>query len=135
MCPFTGLASDKKSKVTQITIYHNGMIINIKQPITCRDSYRLYVLSCKKPGCMKQYGGLTSRPVYIRFAEHLHDIRYGIATSPVGLHWQEAGHTVDHLEFIAVEKLGTRDKVTLRQREIDFINRMGVLEAGLNCYR
>ena len=109
----TGLASDKKSKVTQVTIYHNGMTINIKQPITCRDSYCLYVLSCKKPGCMKQYGGLTSRPVYIRFAEHLHDIRYGIVTSPVGLHWQEPGHTLDHLEFIAAamnSKLTATDK-------------------------
>ena len=84
---------------------------------------------------MKQYGGLTSRPVYIRFAEHLHSIRYGINTSPVGLHWLEPGHTLDHLEFVAVEKVGTRDKVTLRQREIDFINRTGVLAAGLNRYR
>ena len=121
--------------MTKVTIYHNGMTIPIKQTITCRNSYCLYVLSCKKPGSMKQYGGLTSRPAYIRFAEHLHDIRYGIVTSPVGLHWREPGHTVEHLEFTPVEKLGNRDKLTLRQREIDFINKTGVLTAGLNRYR
>ena len=62
----------------------------------CHDSYYLYVLSCKKPGCMKQYRGLTSRPTYIR---------YGIVTSPVGLHRREPGNTVEHVEFIPVEKL------------------------------
>ena len=135
MCPFAGAAADKKSTVTQVIIHHSGMVLTIKQAITCRDIFCLYILSCKKPGCMKQYGGLCSRALYLRFAEHLHDIRDPNTTCPVGKHWQEPGHTLDHLEFIPVEKLGFRDKVTLRQREMDLINRTGVLAAGLNRNR
>jgi hypothetical protein len=34
-----------------------------------------------------------------------------------------------------VEEVGARDRVTLRAREADFINRTGILLAGLNLYR
>ena len=135
MCPFTGPAADKKTVVTQVTIHHSGMTIAITQAITCRDSYCLYVLSCKKPGCMKQYAGLSSRPLYQRFAEHLYSTTDITTSSPVGKHWQLPGHTLQHLEFLPVEKLWTRCKVTLRQRERDLINTTGVLGAGLNNNR
>ena len=79
--------------------------------------------------------GLCSRPVYLRFAEHLADIKSGNIACPVGRHWQEPGHTLEHLEFMPVEKLGVRDRVTLRMREGELINRTGVLLAGLNLYR
>ena len=52
-----------------------------------------------------------------------------------GRHWQEPAHTVDHLVFLPVEKLGTRNRATLRQREMDLINSTGVLSTGLNYYR
>ena len=136
LCPFSGPAADKKTTVTQVKIHHSGMILEIKQPITCRDSFVLYILSCRKPGCLQpQYGGLCSRPVYLRVAEHLGDIKSGNIGCPVGKHWQEPGHTLEHLEFIPVEKVGARDRLTLRMREADLINRTGVLLAGLNLYR
>ena len=135
MCPFTGAAEDRKTVVTEVNIHHNNMVLPIRQNITCRDIYCLYVLSCNKPGCMKQYSGLSTRPCYIRFSEHLASIRDPATTSPVGLHWQEPGHTLAHLTFLPVEKVGNRCPATLRQREKDLINRTGVLSAGLNIYR
>ena len=62
------------------------------------------------------------------------DIQTG-SDCTVGRYWQEPGHTVDHLVFLPVEKLGTRNRATLRQREIDLINNTGVLSTGLNNYR
>ena len=53
----------------------------------------------------------------------------------MGRHWQEPEHTADHLVFLPVEKLGTRNRATLRQREMDLINTTGVLSTGLNNYR
>ena len=135
LCPFSGPAADKKTVVTQVTIHHSGLVLEIKQPISCRDSFCLYILSCKKPGCMQQYGGLCSRPIYLRFAEHLADIKSGNTSCPIGKHWQLPGHTLEHLELIPVEKVGARDRLTLRIREGDLINRTGVLLAGLNLYR
>ena len=68
LCPFSGQAADKKTAVTQVTIHHSGLVLQIKQSITCRDSFCLYILSCKKQGCMQQHGDLCSRPIYLRFA-------------------------------------------------------------------
>ena len=135
LCPFTGAAENRKTVVTQVNIHHNNMVLPIRQNITCQDIYCLYILSCNKPGCMKQYSGLSTRPCYIRFSEHLASIRDPATTSPVGLHWQEPGHTLAHLTFLPVEKVGNRCPATLRQREKDLINRTGVLAAGLNTYR
>ena len=50
------------------------------------------------------------------------------------MHWREPGHTLDHLEFLPVEKLGTRCRITLRQREREMIARLGLLAAGMNIY-
>ena len=132
LCPFTGAAADKKTVVTQVVIHHSGQIIQILQPISCRDEYCLYVLSCTKPGCMKQYVGMSYRAPYLRFAEHLQAIRDPKTMCTVGLHWQQPGHNLEHLEFQAVEKLGTRCIVTLRERERALIARTGVICLGLN---
>ena len=135
LCPFTGIASDHKSIVGEVKIEHSGLIVPIKEDISCRDSFCLYILSCKKPGCMKQYAGMSTRPLYKRFAEHLANIQDPNSTSSVGKHWQVGGHNVSHLEFIGVEKLGNRCPITLRQREIQLINKTGLLGSGLNLQR
>ena len=75
LCPFTGPASDKKTVITSVTIRNTGTVLPIQQTISCRDTHCLYILSCTKTGYMKQYAGLSSRPLYIRFAEHLADIQ------------------------------------------------------------
>ena len=134
LCPFTGPAADKKGVVTQVKIEHSGKMIQVNQRITCRDSYCLYILSCTKPGCLRQYAGQSSRPLYIRFAEHLVSIRDVNTTCPVGVHWQEPGHNQEHLVFLPVEKMRNRCRVALRQREKQLINSTGLIAAGLNIY-
>jgi hypothetical protein len=133
LCPFSGAASDGKTIIQEVKIHHSGEIIQIKEIITCKDSFCKYILTSTKPGCMKQYGGLFTRQVYERFAEHLASIMDPNTTCPVGLHWQEPGHKVQHLEFIPIEKLGgPRDPAILRQRETDLINRLDLIRKGLN---
>ena len=134
LCPFAGVASDGKTVVKEVTILHSGEVVRIQENITCKDPFCLYVLTCLKPGCELQYAGLSSRPVYQRFSEHLASITDPNTTTEVGLHWQQSpGHKVEHLQFIPVERLrGSRDPATLRQRERDFINRYEFVEKGLN---
>ena len=57
LCQFTCPAADKKTVVSQVKIEHSGLIIPLQQKISCRDSNCLYILSCIKPGCMRQYAG------------------------------------------------------------------------------
>ena len=135
LCPFTGLASDHKTVVQELKIEHSGLVLDIKEDISCRDSFCLYILSCRKPGCMKQYAGMSTRPLYIRFAEHLSAVQDPFTTTTVGKHWQLWGHNLTHLEIIGVEKLGHRCPIGLRQREIELINKTGLLDSGLNVQR
>ena len=67
ICPYTGAASDRKTVVREVKINHSGQVLSILQPISCRDSYCLYILTCTKPGCGKQYAGQTHRQLYLRF--------------------------------------------------------------------
>ena len=83
---------------------------------------------------MKQYIGMSYRALYLRFAEHLHSVRDPNTQCTVGRHWQQPGHNLEHLEFQAVEKLGTRCRVTLREREKALIARTGVIGQGLNIH-
>ena len=132
LCEFTGPAADRKTVVTEVKIEHSGLVIPILQKITCRDTFCQYLLSCRKPGCMKQYWGCTTRPLSKRFSEHLSDTQDPNTTCPVGLHWQLPGHTVGHLQFLGVEKLGTRSWPVLRAREREKINFTGLVSAGIN---
>ena len=132
LCDFSGKATDRKTKVTEVKIEHSGLVIPILQNITCPDTFCQYLLSCRKPGCMKQYWGCTIRPLAKRFAEHLSDTQDPTTTCPVGRHWQLPGHTVGHLQFLGVEKLGTRSWPPLRAREREKINVTGLLSAEIN---
>ena len=135
MCPFTGAASDHKTVIAEVKIEHSGQMLKIKEDISCRDTHCLYILSCRKTGCMKQYAGMSTRPLYVRFAEHLSAVQDQYTTTSVGKHWQTGGHNLTHLEMIGVEKLGQRCPITLRQREMALINNTGLLESGLNVQR
>ena len=55
LCGICGPASDRKTAVASIFIAHSGLKIPILQPITCRDTFCQYLLSCRKTGYMKQY--------------------------------------------------------------------------------
>ena len=134
LCPFTGAAASGKSVVTEVVVYHSGEVIKLKQNITCKDDYVLYVLSCIKQGCMAQYAGLTSRNANTRFSEHLASTMDPNTTCPVGRHWQLPGHRTEHLQFIPVERVRLRDRATIRQREKDLINTYGFISDGLNIY-
>ena len=62
LCPFSGAASDGKTIIQEVKIHHSGEIIQIKEIITCKDSFIKYILTCTKPGCIKQINHKTSLP-------------------------------------------------------------------------
>ena len=137
LCPFSGMAADGKSVVKKVKIHHSGEEVEVKQYITCKDSFCLYILTCTKQGCFKQYAGMTTRPLYQRFAEHRDSTQNQNTSCAVGLHWQqEPGHRLEHMEMVGVEQLrGNRDKVKLRKREMELINEHDLIRKGLNLNR
>ena len=94
LCPHIGQAADNPRAVVQeVTIHHSGAVIAITQNMCCTDTGVIYLLSCTKPHCRKQYIGETGRPAYARFKEHLDSSEEPATATPVGQHFQSAGHT------------------------------------------
>ena len=44
------LEADGKSVVKKVKIHHSGEEVEVKQNITCKDSFCLYILNCTKQG-------------------------------------------------------------------------------------
>ena len=115
----------------QVTIHHSGIVIPITQNIKCTDVGVLYLLSCTKAFCRKQYIGETGRPVYLWFKDHLDSAEDPLTTTPVGQHFQSPGHTKADMELVPFEKV-YGDSATRKQRERHFINIYNLITHGLN---
>ena len=130
LCPFS--TSNGQTVVTEVTIFHSGQIILIRQNITCRDSNVIYILTCLKPECRGiQYLGETGRMAYERFREHLDSAQDPNTTCPVGLHWRLPGHRLEHMQFVPFERLHC-GKAARKQREKNYIDKYDMIRQGLN---
>ena len=79
---------------------------------------------------------MTTRPLYQRFAEHRDSVQDPHTACSVGLHWQEPGHRLEHMELVGVEQMREKkDKVKLRQREMEMINENDLIRKWLNMTR
>ena len=115
----------------EVTIHHSRAVIPITQNLKCTDVGVLYLLSCKKPLCRKQYIGETGRSAYLRSKDHLYNAEDPLTTSPVGQHFQSVGHTKADMELVPFEKV-YRDSATRKQRERHYINLHNLITHGLN---
>ena len=116
----------------EVTIHHSGAVIAITQNMCCTDTGVIYLLSCTKPHCRKQYIGETGRPAYARFKEHLDSSEEPATATPVGQHFQSAGHSKADMEMVPFEKV-RGDRAVRKQRERFFINKHNMITQGLNC--
>ena len=76
---------------------------NIKQLITCDTIGVVYMLECD---CGLQYIGRTSRPLHVRLAEHVNNIKQGKTTHNVSRHFKQFHHkNPKGLRFWGIEKV------------------------------
>lgn len=82
----------------------------VRGNITCKTSNVVYVITCIR--CKLQYVGQTSRTLADRINDHLSRIRT-TKNTPVGLHFNRAGHTLCDFSIMGVERIyNTRDTLT-----------------------
>ena len=112
-------------------IHHSGEQLTIKQNMTCTDEGCLYLLSCTKANCRKQYIGETCRAVYKRFKEHLDTSEDPETKCPAGLHFQLPGHSKKEMEMVPLE-LVRGCRATRKIRERNLINQHEMIRYGLN---
>lgn len=80
--------------------------------INCKTSNIIYLISCNL--CNQQYVGETSRPLADRVNTHLSCIRTKKDT-PVGLHFNMAGHSLSHFAITGIERMDIISNNTTRK--------------------
>ena len=101
----------------------------INDNLNCKSKNLIYLIECKK--CTKQYIGETKRQLHERFGEHRRSIQNHhqlIKPTPVSTHFNQPGHSIDHLLLTPLELIhNTRDSVR-KAREAHLINKAMTLE-------
>ena len=105
MCPFINTCPEVKSSNTT-------EILEMTRKYNCFTRSVICVLTCRK--CQAQYVGQTGRHLKDRVAEHVQNIK-SRAKTPVGLHFNSPGHSLQELSVQIIEQEKTQSKV---RREI-----------------
>ena len=140
LCPFTGEAATTRGRlVKSVKVSNTGEDYVIRGRITCSTKNVLYLATCTKADrtCpdKPQYGGETGQEAKKRFAEHYGTITQPChvnTTTPVGQHFRQLGHSVKDLDFIPVERIYSSYVFVRKARERHLINRLGLIDNGLN---
>lgn len=110
-----------------------GKTHTIKAIITCNTINVVYMLKCP---CRLAYIGKTSRPLKNRISEHRSNIWNNDSKSAVAVHFSQAHHNVNMLQFVDIEqiKMSNRDaNALLLRREAFWIYTLNTVSPrGLN---
>ena len=107
--PYSTPGNTFTSKVT-------GRTYPISQHLTCEDHNIIYLVTCTKPDCGKQYTGESGRKFRKRTDEHIKSINNN-TECPITLHFCSPDHTIEHFSSLAIEKCKRPDTAYRRTRE------------------
>ena len=138
LCPYSGL---EPSQVRESTSFFEETVA-ISSVIDCQTQNLLYKLECTKQECVTSeipsiYLGETSKSAEVRTVGHLNTIlqNYHASTrTPVGLHFQSAGHSHTDLQVTPFERIYSRNAHVRKAREAYMIDKFQLLTKGLNRY-
>ena len=91
---------------------HNLKTFTVRGSINCKTNNIVYLVTCRK--CQQQYVGETSRPLADRINDHLSAVRLRKHT-PIGLHFNMPGHSINHFSIIGIERFQERDPPEMRR--------------------
>ena len=91
----------------------------------------MYGLFCNKEKCKKIYIGQTKRQIKERISEHKTSVRTK-NKNVIGTYFNGPGHSLDNMEYTAVEKVYTKSESVLNKRESFWIREFEAEHQGLN---
>jgi peptide-methionine (R)-S-oxide reductase len=137
---------DYSENKTEFMVTATGETIKINQKITCTDKNVIYCIHCQK--CGMQYVGKTTQKFKTRVTQHQNSVRTAdrgknstdkekkdIKIGPVAEHFNQKSHTMADMLFFAFEKVQNGDPFIVGARERFYIDKMEVLERGINKNR
>ena len=123
-CPYI-----KEGKVVKST--YNQTQVKINSALSCNSTNVVYGLFCNKQNCKKLYIGQTKRPIRERLSEYKTSVRTK-NKNVIGTHFNGPGHSLDNMEYTAVEKVYTKSESVLNKRESFWIREFEAEHQGLN---
>jgi len=100
---------------TVFTSTHNNRTFRLHSRFTCASTNIIYLVTCSE--CNKQYVGETGRSLRDRITDHVSCIKLKKQT-PIGLHFNQAGHSLKHFTILAIEQFDEKSEATRRIKEI-----------------
>ena len=94
------------------------------------------VFSCPREA---QYIGKTSQQFRTRMGQHRRSVSpflgLGEASTPVGFHFSLPGHSLQHMQCVALEQVKSRDPFIILARESLWIRKYQAISHGLNSHQ
>jgi len=133
-CPRSNhcLTCSYSKNLSEFTVTATGEKILIRQIITCNDKNVIYCIQCSK--CHMQYVGKTTSKFKDRATAH----RFSVdnkKSCPISDHFNLPGHSMSNMIFFAFEKVLKDDPFIIGARERFYIDKMEVIQYGINKNR
>ena len=120
----------------KITSKGNNTTHTIKGNLSCKTSNGIYYWYCKNTTCKlaphNEYVGKTKRSYQERKYNHICYIRSKKTDEVSGKHFCQKDHTIHDMKGLLIEKVHSRNPVTLKFREHYYINKFDTFRNGLN---
>lgn len=124
-------------KLTSQTLtfqYNNTKIWHLHEHTNCNSSQVICMITCP---CVLRYVGQTMWKIKIRICEHRSNMRRGVLTAALVMHYTEKGHTDSDLHWIILHIIkgsirGGSVRNILYMRKQFWIFTLGTVESGLN---
>ena len=123
ICPYVQVGKCVKSSATHDTI-------PINTHVTCQTQNIIYCITCKK--CRKQYVGESDRTLQKRFSDHRGYVTNQHFNQATGEHFNLKGHKLADMQVTILEKVHSRDKMVIKERESMFIKQLNSKYKGIN---
>ncbi len=94
----------RMAHTSTITSHRTKKTYPIRGNFNCKSNHIVYCLTCIKDGCGEQYVGETTNELRIRMSGHFSDIRKKKETSGVSRHFNQPGHTINHIKIVVLDK-------------------------------
>ncbi len=125
----------KYVKCKSLTHFCTLNIYKIRQLITCKSTYVIYIIICP---CLQLYVGKTTRALHTRMIEHTSAIRRPDDTSSISHHFKSANHSLSDMKFLGIERIlphrrgGDRDKKLLQREAFWIFELKSLFPEGMN---
>ena len=112
------------------TLNGNNFIWKIGKQVTCESKNIVYLIQCEK--CKNRYIGESERSLKERISEHKGYIKNNHQDKATGAHFNQKGHTLEHMKVSIIEKVKKQEESYRKERERFFIQKFNTYHQGMN---